>query len=55
MTVGDYTYIESIRTTTNCYDSDFIGIGSFAQLASHYAHVTYNECNSGSKNIDMRW
>lgn len=51
MTVGDDTYIESIRTTTNWYDGDFIG--SFAQLASHYAHVTYNERNSVSENIDM--
>jgi hypothetical protein len=34
------------------YDGDFID--SFAQLASHYAHLTYNECNSViTKNIDM--
>jgi hypothetical protein len=51
MTVGDDTYIMSICTTTNWYDGYFIG--SFAQLASHYAHVTYNERNSVSENIDM--
>jgi hypothetical protein len=51
MTVSNDTYIESIGTTTNWYEGDFIG--SFAQLVSHYAHVTYNERNSVSKNIDM--
>ena len=51
MAVGDDTYIESICTRTNWYGRDFIGL--FAQLALHYAHLTYNECNSVSKNIDM--
>ncbi len=39
--VHDNDYVESIRSSTRWWDGVFIG--SFAQMASHYAHVTMNE------------
>ena len=51
ITVGDDRYIESISTTTNWYDGVFVS--SFAQLASHYAHLTVNERFSVTDNIDV--
>ena len=39
--VHDDDYVESIRSSTRWWDGVFIG--SFAQMASHYAHVTMNE------------
>ena len=49
ITVGNDRYIKSIHTTTNWYNGVFIS--SFAQLASHYAHITCNERNGVT--IDM--
>jgi hypothetical protein len=42
--VHDDDYVESIRSFTRWWDGVFIG--SFAQKASHYAHVTMNEHRS---------
>ncbi len=39
--VYDEDYVESIRSSTKWWDGVFIG--SFAQMASHYAHSTINE------------
>ena len=39
--VHDDDYVESIRSSMRWWDGVFIG--SFAQMASHYAHVTMNE------------
>ena len=39
--VYDDDYVESIRSSTKWWDGVFIG--SFAQMASHYAHSTINE------------
>jgi hypothetical protein len=39
--VQDKDYDESIRSSTKWWDSVFIG--SFAQMASHYAHTTMNK------------
>ncbi len=44
ITVHDKDYVESIRSSTKWWDSVFIG--SFAQMASHYAHTTMNEHRS---------
>ena len=44
--VNDEDYVESIRSSTKWWDGVFIG--SFAQMASHYAHSTINECCSAS-------
>ncbi len=40
----DKDYVESIHSSTKWWDGVFIG--SFAQMASHYAHSTINECRS---------
>ncbi len=42
--VHDDDYVESMRSSTRWWDGVFIG--SFAQMASHYAHVTMNERRS---------
>jgi hypothetical protein len=42
--VYDEDYVESIRSSTKCWDGVFIG--SFAQMAPHYAHSTINERRS---------
>jgi hypothetical protein len=42
--VHDEDYVESIRSSTKWWDSVFIG--SFAQMASHYAHTTMNKRQS---------
>jgi hypothetical protein len=42
--VHDEDYVESIRSSTKWWDSVFIG--SFAQMASHYAHTTMNKRRS---------
>jgi hypothetical protein len=42
--VYDKDYVESIRSSTKWWDRVFIG--SFAQMASHYAHSTINERHS---------
>jgi hypothetical protein len=42
--IGNNDYISSITNTTNWYDGVFIA--SFAQLAAHYAHITYDERHS---------
>jgi hypothetical protein len=39
--VYDDDYIESIRTSTKWWDGHFMG--SFGQMASHYAHTTIDE------------
>ncbi len=42
--IGSDDYISSMTNTTNWYDSVFIAL--FAQLAVHYAHITYDKCHS---------
>jgi hypothetical protein len=42
--IGNDDYISSITNTTNWYDGVFIAL--FAQLAVHYAHITYDEHHS---------
>jgi hypothetical protein len=42
--IGNNYYISSMNNTTNWYDGVFISL--FAQLAAHYAHITYEERNS---------
>ena len=42
--VYDEDYVQSIRSSTKWWDGVFIG--SFAQMASHYAHSTINERRS---------
>jgi hypothetical protein len=42
--IGNNDYISSMTNTTNWYDGVFVS--SFAQMAAHYAHITYEECNS---------
>jgi hypothetical protein len=42
--VYDEDYAQSIRSSTKWWDGVFIG--SFAQMASHYAHSTINEHRS---------
>jgi hypothetical protein len=42
--VYDEDYVESIRSSTKLWDGVFIG--SFAQMASHYAHSTINKRRS---------
>jgi hypothetical protein len=39
--VHDKDYVESIHSSTKWWDSVFIG--SFAQMALHYAHTTMNK------------
>ncbi len=42
--IGNDDYISSMTNTTNWYDGFFISL--FAQLAAHYAHITYDERHS---------
>jgi hypothetical protein len=42
--IGNNDYISSMTNATNWYNGVFIS--SFAQLAAHYAHITYDECHS---------
>jgi hypothetical protein len=42
--IGDNAYIASMTNTTNWYNGVFISL--FAQLAAHYAHITYDERHS---------
>jgi hypothetical protein len=48
---GHHSVTVGICTTTNWYNGVFIL--SFTQLASHYGHVTFNEQNGVSKNINL--
>jgi hypothetical protein len=42
--IGNNDYMSSMTNTTNWYNGVFISL--FAQLAAHYAHITYEERHS---------